>query len=80
MEQFKESREVSEKEIQQIIFLSYMFSQGSITLQASLIQAIAKIIGHQDENETRKVFNRFAESLKFEHDNGNHSFTCTYTL
>lgn len=70
MEQLKYTPEVSEKELEQIIFLSYMFSQGSISLQTSLVIAISKIIGHQDKSRTIKVYDKFAESLKFDEDSG----------
>jgi hypothetical protein len=70
MEQFKEAQELSEKELEQIIFLSYMFSQGSLTLQASLVHAIAKITGHQDQEFAKKAFDSFATSLQFKPDTG----------
>jgi hypothetical protein len=70
MEQFKEAPELSEKELEQVIFLSYMFSQGLVTLQASFIHAITKMVGHQDEQLTKKAFDKFAESLKYSKDEG----------
>ena len=70
MERLQHTYEVSVKELEQIIFLSYMFSQGSISLQTSLVIAISKIIGHQDTSRTIKVYDKFAESLRFDEDSG----------
>ncbi len=70
MEQFEGTPELSDKEIEQIIFLSYMFSQGSIPLQKAIMGHIAKIAGLQDPGHARTLYDSFAQSLHYTEGEG----------
>lgn len=64
MEQFEARVELTEKELEQIIFLSFMFSQGNVDAQSKICRAMSLIIGTYDSEVVDNAFKGFVKKLK----------------
>lgn len=63
MEGFEHKAELSDKELEKILFLSFMFSQGSIGLQNAILISLSEITGKQDETRVREAFERMVQNM-----------------
>lgn len=64
MENFEHKAELSEKEIEKILFLTFMFSQGSSVLQKAILIAIATRIGQQNQDLTESAFKKMTVKIR----------------